>query len=96
MEALAPALSPELPPAAATSFAYSLPTEGRIELAVHDTKGRRVRTLLAGDADATAGSIAWDRRDDAGRLAPAGVYFVRLTFAGSEIAAAERRVVLVN
>jgi len=84
------------PARGATAFAYTLPGDGRVELTVHDASGRRVRRLLDGPATAISGTVNWDRRDDAGRLAPAGVYFVRLVFAGATAGTAERRVVLVD
>ncbi len=62
---------------AAIDFALARP--GAVELAVYDVLGRRVRRLAAGQRMAAgAQSIAWDGRDDAGRPAWPGAYFVRL------------------
>ncbi len=49
-----------------------------VSLAVYDTAGRRVRQLAAGPASAGVHSAVWDGRDEGGRLAAAGIYFVRL------------------
>jgi flagellar hook assembly protein FlgD len=49
---------------------------------VFDASGRRVRTLVSGRGPA-GGVVEWDGRDVSGRLAPAGVYVVRLASPGS-------------
>jgi len=56
---------------------------GPLELALFDGSGRRVQTLLAAGAGALTGrsllEVGWDGRDQDGRAAPAGVYFLRLS-----------------
>lgn len=49
-----------------------------ITLSIHDMLGRRVRTLVRGALPAGQRRIAWDGRDDAGRIAGNGVYVVWL------------------
>jgi alpha-amylase len=74
------------------AFRFDLARDAaRAELAVFDVRGRRVRTLLAGALPAGRHAAQWDGRDDAGRAAPAGLYFARVS-AGA--ASATRRVVL--
>ncbi|MBZ0268959.1 right-handed parallel beta-helix repeat-containing protein [bacterium] len=62
-----------------TTIEFELPDAAPVRLAVYDTAGRRVRTLVAGTVHA-AGRVAvpWDGRDEAGRPVAAGVYFTRL------------------
>lgn len=62
-----------------TVLAFDLPGPAEVSLQIYDAAGRRVRTLLA-DAPVAAGRnrATWNGRDDAGRTAPAGVYFYRL------------------
>lgn len=50
----------------------------RVRLELYDISGRLVRRLV--DADLPAGSheVAWDGRESAGALAPAGLYLCRL------------------
>jgi subtilisin family serine protease len=51
------------------------------ELAVYDVRGRLVRRL--GSAlTSTRGSVAWNGRDEAGRLVPTGIYFARMSAGG--------------
>lgn len=50
----------------------------RVKLLVFDRAGRLVRTLTPGPTLPGYHSLAWDGRDDSGRLVPAGVYFLNL------------------
>jgi hypothetical protein len=50
----------------------------RVHAAVYTAGGRLVRTLRHGLLGAGVHRLVWDGRDDAGALAPSGVYFVRL------------------
>ena len=61
---------------------FALPRAARISLAVFDQQGRRVRTLAAGGETAGEHVLAWDARDDGGRVLPSGLYFLRLEVEG--------------
>jgi subtilisin family serine protease len=68
-------------------------TSGAAHVDIFDTRGRRLRTLFAGEM--LAGSerlLPWDGRNEAGRRAAAGVYFVRFDAPGVHLG---RRVVLL-
>jgi hypothetical protein len=56
---------------------FAQPVAGRVEVAVFGVGGRRVRTLVEGSFSAGLHRVWWDGRDGSGRLAPAGMYFVR-------------------
>jgi hypothetical protein len=58
---------------------YSLATEGRTTLRVHDLTGRVVRTLANGVMRPGRYSARWNGTDDRGRELARGVYFCRLT-----------------
>jgi glucose/arabinose dehydrogenase len=66
-------------------------SRGTVE--VLDTAGRRVRTLVGNEPWSGARVFAWDGRDDRGRIAPSGVYWVRF-LAGDSVLT--RRAVLVR
>ncbi|MFN0150283.1 MAG: T9SS type A sorting domain-containing protein [bacterium] len=86
VEASAPHLfapSPN-PVTATTQIAFELPRAGDVDLAIFDTSGRRVATLARGPHERGRSVAAWDRRLADGRLATAGVYFVRLGAASVE------------
>ncbi|MBM4116175.1 choice-of-anchor D domain-containing protein [bacterium] len=61
---------------------FSLAAAGRARLAVYDVPGRLVRELLNEPRPAGEHAVVWDGRDEAGRAAGTGVYFVRLEAAG--------------
>jgi hypothetical protein len=63
---------------------FVLPKAGAVQLAVYDVAGRRVAALLDEAMPAGAQAATWDTRDARGRPAPAGVYFLRLTYGGGE------------
>ena len=62
----------------ATDIRFGLPAAARTTLRVFDVSGRLVRTLVDGPLSAGAHTRRWDGRDESGRDASSGVYFVRL------------------
>lgn len=60
------------------SLQYSLTAAGHAQLDIFDVRGRRIRTLLQGDAVAGSHQLVWDGKDDAGEDLPGGVYLARL------------------
>lgn len=77
----------------ATTLPYELTEPGAVRIALYDAAGRHVTTLV--DRPVTAGShrTEWDGRLSDGTLAPAGVYFARMTVAGRQFV---RKMVLVR
>jgi hypothetical protein len=67
-----------------TTLVYRLPSRGRVLLAVHDVKGRRVATLVDKVQPAGTNSAHWDGRGEARTRLSGGVYFARLAF-GTEV-----------
>lgn len=61
----------------ATSIRFDLPRPAPVSLSIYDVAGRRVRMLVDKDYEAGRWSVEWDRRDEAGKRAPLGVYFYR-------------------
>ena len=66
----------------ATTITFTLERAARVDLAVYDVLGRRVRTLAEGERSAGTQRLRWDGADDAGRAAGSGVYFIRLETRG--------------
>lgn len=77
----------------ATTVGFVVPRNERVELAIHNTLGQKVRTLLSGDVAAGFHQAVWDGRTDAGSAAASGVYYVRMAAPGFSAA---RRLVLVK
>jgi hypothetical protein len=67
----------------ATRLRFSLPIADEVDARVFDVAGREVRRLHRGPLGAGEHELAWDGRDEAGRAAPAGVYFARVESAGT-------------
>jgi hypothetical protein len=61
-----------------TTIWYDLPRAGTATLAIHDLRGRLVRTLWQGTLPGGRHTQAWDGMDARGRAAPSGIYLVRL------------------
>lgn len=61
---------------------FALPAAGAYRASIHDAQGRLVRSF-AGEAAAGELGIVWDGRDAAGRVQPAGLYFVRIVGGGA-------------
>lgn len=72
---------------------YTVPSVGHVLLQAFDVRGRLVRTLLDGTADAGSGVLDWRGDDDAGRALASGVYELRMSAAGE---VARERVTLVR
>jgi hypothetical protein len=51
------------------------------DVSVYDLGGRRIRNLHGGSLPGGRTTIAWDRKDHAGRDMGAGIYLVRLNTA---------------
>lgn len=75
------------------SIEFALDRSAAVELDVHDASGRLVRNLSPGLRGPGNHEILWDGRDDLGRAAPRGVYFVSARMPGRSIA---RRAILVR
>ena len=62
-----------------TTLRYQLPVDSRIELAIFNAAGQKIKTLV--DAAQTAGSheIRWNGLNNAGLSVSSGVYFFRIT-----------------
>ncbi|MFO7610574.1 MAG: FlgD immunoglobulin-like domain containing protein, partial [Candidatus Krumholzibacteriia bacterium] len=64
-----------------TVITWAMARPGQLELKVYDLRGRLVRTLHDGPAEAT-GSVVWDGTGDHGGAAASGVYFYEAHGAG--------------
>ncbi len=62
-----------------TIIAFDLPVATGVRLSIYDVNGHLIRTLVDGETR-TQGrhEVTWRGRDEAGRAAPAGVYFAQL------------------
>jgi len=66
------------PTAAGVAFTFELERAAHVDLDVFDAAGRRVTTVASGWRTAGAHEVRWDRRDAAGQVTAAGIYYGRL------------------
>jgi FlgD Ig-like domain len=74
------------PARAGQNLRFTLTEPGRVDVAVFDASGRRVRALLASFFPEGVHEASWDGRDDAGNRVAPGLYFVRVRAGGPESA----------
>jgi len=82
--------NPFLPP---TVIHYGVPGQAHVRLAIYDTLGRLVRSLVEGQESGGSHVLSWDGTTGEGQLLPSGVYFLRLW---TERASTVRRMVLLR
>ena len=62
-----------------TTIRYTVPSKGRVEVAVYDARGAHMATLVNAEKAAGAYTQAWNGRDGSGEAVSSGVYFARVT-----------------
>ncbi len=61
-----------------TTISYQLSNGGDVFLAIYNSAGQKVRTLVQGHQGAGSQSLTWDGRDDSGQQLGSGIYLCRL------------------
>lgn len=79
-----------------TTWRFTLPSAGEIDLNIYDTRGRLVRHLSNGSVDSGEHAVAWNSRNDSGHLVAAGTYFgeLRVGFGGQSSVQVRKIVIL--
>ena len=62
-----------------TTIDFAVKEQGRVELAIFDVLGRKVKTLVSESLPMGSYSAMWDGTDNAGSAVPSGVYVYRMT-----------------
>jgi len=68
-----------------TAISLSMPSPGRAHVAVYDTRGALVRTLVDAPIGPGETIVTWDGRSDAGRRVGTGVYLLRADALGETV-----------
>lgn len=68
-----------------TAVGFVVPSQGHVQLAVYDLRGRLTRVLVAEHRAAGNHTATWDGRDAEDRRVASGTYFCRLTAAGESV-----------
>ena len=61
-----------------TTLSFDLPRQETVQLAIFNSLGQKVRTLLNSSFSAGNHQVSWDSRNDLGELVPAGIYYYTL------------------
>lgn len=80
------------PFAGASTVVWGLSAPGRVDLAVYDLQGRRVRRLVHGLEAAGFKRTQWDGRDEGGMAVASGLYLIRLETGSGEFRTRVHRV----
>jgi len=75
------------------SISFTAPGAVHARVAVYDLSGREVRVLFDARGTAVPTVFTWDGKDQRGRLAPSGVFWIRAEAAGTTL---ERKLVWVR
>ena len=59
-----------------TTIRYAVPGTGSVAIRVYSVNGSLVRTLREENGTPGTHEVRWNGKDDAGRIAPSGIYFV--------------------
>ncbi|MCK6558098.1 carbohydrate binding domain-containing protein [bacterium] len=76
-----------------TRIVYALPQQAHVTLAIFNTLGQKVRTLVEANQPAGKHEIVWDGRNDHGQSLASGIYFYQLRTAEAKLT---RRMVLMR
>ncbi len=60
-----------------TTLRFELDRGGPVDLAIFDSAGRHLRTLVNGHRESGTHIVQWDGRDETGAMVSAGIYFAR-------------------
>jgi len=61
-----------------TTFTFTLPQSGQINLSIFNALGKKVKTLIDANYNRGKHQKKWDGTDDVGKLVSSGVYYYRL------------------
>lgn len=66
-----------------TQFTLQLPRSGDVRVTLHDSSGRKVRTIEDRFRSSGIHAYTWDGKDDEGNAQPSGIYFIRADVEGT-------------
>lgn len=61
-----------------TVITYQVVKEGKVEIAIYNLLGQKIRVLYSGTQTAGRKQEIWDGRDEIGRIAASGVYLIKM------------------
>jgi flagellar hook assembly protein FlgD len=61
-----------------TTIAYYIPVKSKVDMAIYNVKGQRVKDLINNEIPKGSHRIVWDGKDNNGRAVSSGLYLVRI------------------
>jgi hypothetical protein len=61
-----------------TTIAFDLAKAGNVRIEIYNTRGQKVRSLLAANLESGSHTVRWDATDDSGRSLASGLYLYRM------------------
>ena len=61
-----------------TEIQFALPERGNVDLAIYNTLGQRIRTLVSGVRSAGVFTVTWDGKNDLGKPVTSGIYMYKI------------------
>jgi len=61
-----------------TTINYQLPVDSKIELAIYNLQGQRVKQLVSDQLSAGQHSVIWNGKDKNNKQVSSGIYFYKL------------------
>jgi hypothetical protein len=61
-----------------TTIAFDLAKAGNVRIEIYNTRGQKVRSLLADNLESGSHTVRWDATDDSGRSLASGLYLYRM------------------
>ncbi len=68
-----------------TNISFTIPVKTKVELAVYNVKGQRIKTLYHDEMESGEHHVVWDGKDDDNRTVSSGIYFCKMRSKGKSI-----------
>ncbi len=68
-----------------TKIVFVAPERGKVDIKIFDEEGRLVKTIISGTVAKGLNVFVWDARDEAGRRASSGIWFLKASFAKANL-----------
>ncbi len=65
-----------------TTLSFSIPADGKVELAIYNIKGQKVKTLINETMPMGGHKVVWNGKNSSNKNVSSGVYFYKLTSSG--------------
>lgn len=80
-----------------TKIKFSIPVQSNVDISVFDVLGRKIRTLVSEEMEASVYSVEWNGMNNTETMASSGIYYIKMTANSANSSFAEtRKVVLMK